>query len=157
MSGNLPLSMRLFTPFYQFLLWAALLLLGASFIQPGLPADIHIGDTYFVFNLATLLRAMAFGCFLLWLLYGVNKPFLYSAKMTRIHVLVTLVSLVAVAVTTLWVNSLRKELTPMRQDLWIAYYRWQQVENIAIVIVFAAQVLFLMHLGIGIKRNILKR
>lgn len=152
MSGNLPPSMRPFSPPYQFLLWAAVLLLGTSVFPLRQAADIHLRDTYFVFDLATLLRAMGFGLFLLWLLYLVNRPYLYSAKMTRIHVIVTLVALAAVLATTLWVNSLRKELLPTRQDLWTAYYRWQQVQWIAVTIVAAAQAVFLMNLFMGLKR-----
>jgi hypothetical protein len=144
--------MRIFSPPYQFFLWAALLLLGTSFVVPHRPANIQLHETFFVFDLSVLLRAMALGTFLLWLLYLVNKPFLYSAKMTRIHVMVTLVSVAAVIGTTLWINGMRKELSPADQDLWQAYYRWQQVGNICVVILAAAQVLFLMHLLIGVKR-----
>jgi hypothetical protein len=144
--------MRLFSPPYQFLAWAALLLLGTSFLVPTLPADVHFLNTYYVFELATFLRVSAYGTFLLWLLYLANRPFLSSPKMTRIHVTVTLVSLAVVLGTTLWVNNLRKSLSPAAQDLWRDYYRWQQVLNISVVILAGAQVLFLMHLLIGLKR-----
>lgn len=144
--------MRPFSPIYQFLLWAAVLLLGASAFPLAQPASIHFQDTFFVFSLATLARVMGFGLLLLWLLYLVNKQFLRSAKMTRIHVMVTLVSVVAVIGFALWINGLRKDLLPTRQDLWTAYYRWQQVLNIAIVILAAAQVVFLMNLLMGVKK-----
>jgi hypothetical protein len=148
----LPPPMRLFSPPYQFFLWAAVLLLGASAFPLSQPASIHFQDTFFVFDLATLARVMGFGLFLLWLLYMVNKQFLYSPKMTRIHVVGTLVSVATVVGIALWINSLRKDLTPTRQDLWTAYYRWEQVLNIAIVLLAAAQVVFLMNLLMGVKR-----
>lgn len=149
--------MRLFSPPYQVLVWAALLLLGASFIKPGLSADIHFLDTYYVMTLATLLRSMALGCFVLWLLYLVNRPYFFSDKMIRIHVIVTLVTLAGVLVTTLWINDMQKKLLPTRQDLWTAYYRWEQVQRIAITLVAAAQVVFLMNLLMGVKRAFRKR
>lgn len=149
--------MRLFTPPYQYFLWVALLLLALSFVLPHVAADIRFQDTYFVFNLAALLRASALGLFLLWLLYLVNKPFLYSSKLTRIHVLATLVSLVAVIGTTLQTNHLRKQLTPIAQELWQSYYRWGQILNIALVLLFAAQVVFLFHLALGMKRTFLRQ
>jgi hypothetical protein len=145
-------SMRPFSPPYQFLLWAAIALFGASAFPLRQAADIHVHDTYFVFDLATLLRAMGFGLFLLWLFYLVNKPLLHSPKLTRIHVVVTLVGTAAVIATTLWVNSLRKSLTPGAQELWQAYYRWEGVLNIAIVILAAAQAVFLMNVLMGLKR-----
>lgn len=148
--------MRLFQPIYQWLVLAAAALLIASFLTPDLSADIRFQDRFFVFDLATLLRALALGSFLLWLLYLVNRQYLHSPKLTRIHVMVTLVSIAAVIGMTLWINDLRKSLTPARQDLWQTYYRSEQVLNIAIVILAAAQAVFLMNLMLGLKRKLIK-
>lgn len=153
----MPSSMRPFSPPYQWFLWAALLLLGASFFRADLRADIHLHDTFFVFDLAHLLRTMAFGTFLLWLLYLVNKSYLHSAKMTRIHVVVTLASLVALLGITLWISNMRDELLPTRQDAWTTYYRSRQVQMIALTLLAAAQVVFLMNLLMGVKRAFRKR
>lgn len=150
-------SMRPFSPPYQFFLWAAVLLLGASFIRPGLRADIHLHDTFFVFNLGQLLRALAFGTFLLWLLYLVNKPYLHSAKMIRIHVVVTLVSLAALLGITLWISTMRDDLLPTRQDAWTVYYRARQVQMITLTLLAGAQVVFLMNLLMGVKRAFRKK
>lgn len=144
--------MRPFSPIYQLFLWVALLLLGASFLSPNLRADIHLHDTFFVFDLALLLRSMALGTFLLWLLYLVNRPYLHSAKMTRIHVVVTLVGLVALLGITLWISNMRDDLLPTRQDAWTVYYRARQVQMIALTLLAGAQVVFLMNLFMGLKR-----
>lgn len=144
--------MLLISPPYRLFILAALALLVASFFTADQTVDVHLHDTYFVFDLPSLLWAMSFGLFLLWLLYEVNKRLLYSQQLTRVHVGLTLVGLAVALGVALWINKRLNNRSPLSLDdaysfLWLERTLW-----FSILLLVAAQLIFVVNLVIGLMR-----
>ena len=145
-------TMRLHATPYHLFAAAAILLLLVSFFVSQQTLDMHLLDTYYVFDQPSLFRALSFALFLLWLLYVVNRRIIYSEKFTRAHVVATLLSLSLVLGSTLWTNKLRKDRTYLTQEGMAEYYRWEQVLGFFIIIMVAVQAVFLLNLVIGLVK-----
>ena len=144
--------MFLISPPYRLFILAALALLVASFFTANQIVKVHLHDTYYVFDLPTLLWALSFGLFLLWLLYEVNKRLLYSRQLIRVHVLITLVGLAAALGLALWINNRLQNRSPLSltdasSSLWQERTLW-----FSILLVAAVQVVFLLNVAIGLVR-----
>ena len=79
-------------PYNSFLI-AALVLFIAGFFTSLPRLDIHLNDTYFVIKFKFLRWVPSFISFFLWCLYRVTHRLLLLKAITRIHVILTCISL----------------------------------------------------------------
>ena len=144
--------MLLISPPYRLLVLAALALLVASFFTANQTLDVHLHDTYYVFDQPTLLWALSFGLFLLWLLYEVNKRFLYSRQLTRVHVWVTLAGVVVALGAVLWINKGLQERSPLTAGNVPPNLVPERILNYSILLLAAVQVVLLFNVVLGLVR-----
>jgi hypothetical protein len=144
--------MLLISPPYRLFILAALALLVASFFTANQTLSVRLHDTYYVFERPTLLWAMSFGLFLLWLLYEVNKRLLYSWQLSKIHVGLTLVSLAAALGMVVWINKRLQFRSPLSLEDAPTDRLLERILGYSILLLVAAQVVFVVNLMIGLVR-----
>ena len=140
-------------PFHLFLITAIILFLFSLF-SPDHGLDLLLHDTYFVIDGQVLYRRAALNLLLLWAIYFLARKFLFSKKLTWIHVIFTL------ALVFVWI-------VPIFRNYWDGtthyadYSGWESVQNfntiayfqLALALAFVlAQILFLIHLITGAVR-----
>ncbi len=84
--------MRLYQRPYHLLLLTAILLFIGGLFSINTPIDVHLHDTYFVFPLSFLVWVLTLILFFFWSLYLATRQFLFSKKLTWIHVILTVLS-----------------------------------------------------------------
>jgi hypothetical protein len=77
---------------YSLLLIAAIPLLIAGLVGANTPVDIHIHATYFIFPLASFFSISSIILAILWLLYVLTKKWLFSEKLSWIHIVSSIVT-----------------------------------------------------------------
>jgi hypothetical protein len=146
-------TMRLFTPLYRLFVWAAIILLTASFFTSRQTLDVHLHDTFYILDLSDLFRATAFSLFLLWLLYEVNRRLLYSRKFIGFHVVTTLLGLAFFFGTAWWNHKLLRDRTTMSLDDMPSTILWERLVSFSILLLLAAQVVFILNIVIGLIKG----
>jgi peptidoglycan/LPS O-acetylase OafA/YrhL len=144
--------MLLISPPYRLFILAAFALLVASFFTANQIVEVHLNDTYYIFDLPTLLWALSFGLFLLWLLYEVNKRMLYSRQLVRVHVLITLVGVAAALGLVLRISNRLQNRPPLSLDDASSSLLQERILWFSILLVAAVQVVFFLNVVIGLVR-----
>lgn len=145
--------MLLLSPPYRLLVLAALALLVASFFTANQTVYVELRATFYVFDLPTLLWALSFGLFLLWLLYEVNKRWLYSRQLTGVHVGLTLVSAAAALAMVLWINHQMQDRSPLSLEHVTASQLPEWILWLSILLLLAVQAVFLFNVIMGLVRD----
>jgi len=145
--------MPLITPLYRLFALAAMALLAASFFTSRQTLDLHLHDTFYILDLSYLLRVTAFSLFLLWLLYEVNRRLLYSRKFIGFHVAATLLGIAFFFGTAWWNHKLLRDRTPISLDDMPSTILWERLVSFSILLLLAAQVVFILNIVIGLTKG----
>ena len=79
---------------YDLLLWIVILLIAVSLFVWNKTIDLLFHDTYFILSISHVFWATAIWLIFIWILYVLTRRILYSKILTRIHVVVTIVSII---------------------------------------------------------------
>ncbi|MEO6916001.1 MAG: hypothetical protein ABI151_10410 [Chitinophagaceae bacterium] len=140
--------MKLLSPIYNLLSITAVILIIPSFLFGKQSFDVHIYNTYFIIGVGQFLKLNSFILLALWMIYKLCDNVLYSAKLTGIHVIVSVLSIVLVSTSffwgkfTLWTpgNRYVEPVTPSA----VAWMANAQGAILILVIAFAVAQLFLI-------------
>jgi heme/copper-type cytochrome/quinol oxidase subunit 1 len=78
---------------YHFLLIAAILVLILSIIVSNLALDIHMHDTYFIISWTHIYWVLVLALLFFWILYLCMNQFMYSRKLSLIHIILTILTI----------------------------------------------------------------
>lgn len=142
---------------FQLLLAFAILLILSSFLAGRGTLDIHLSDTYYVFDGVFIIRAMAMLLLLDWLLYRFTYKFLFSRALIWVHVLIT-IALVIVVVVFLF-----SEGRPHPRRYFD--YNYTDISDVSgknvinfipgfIILLLLAQLLYIINLLLGVLRRL---
>lgn len=144
---------------YGILTLAALLVIIASFAVKG-ALDIHLHDTYLVIAHAHLFWAVALFLLLLAFFYRTLRQLLFSRWLTWIHIVLTLAGLALVILPFQYQGFSGMPRRYYDYSAWETHRSFQeQNQLVALVILcwFFAQVLFLLHILLGLLRLFSRR
>ncbi len=130
----------------------------SSFIIKGRTIDIQLHDAYFVIDYSHVFSIISVFVSLLWILYRVLAKYLWSKKLTWIHVLSTFFCLL------LLFNVIGFFIDPMLLSPKRSYYSYNESQNyfrmngviiitFAVIILFFSQFLFLINIIVGIIKK----
>ncbi|WP_073079681.1 hypothetical protein [Chitinophaga jiangningensis] len=140
-------------PWHLFLL-ISIALVSVAFMFRADQFYLHFDDTYYVLTYGLVFGAGAIFFVLPWLLYQLVHHWLYSARLSRIHIYGTVAMLLSIIGLMLWESAQQKVVTAPSMEV---YNRWQtffQVSVLSCTVAFLAlQLLFVYHLLKGILRT----
>lgn len=148
---------------YKLLLWIGVLILLISNLVPN-SADayeIRTHDTYFLISRTQILWVLTFVALFIWQLYVLTHRYLYSQKLTWIHVVITLITilffLMALLLNKNWLNQALVQHMDIRK---ITSFNGDSVFTIVIDLLLKAMILgqcvFVFNLGLGVKNRMSK-
>ena len=135
--------------YYSWLLLIALALFFISFFIPSQTFDIHFHDTYFVFDAQYLIW---FACILLlaaWLFYKVIHTYLFSKKLSYIHIWLTIISIVIILISLFIVQNSVIKVKPVDFSDWEKRSKLNVVNQVAawsVLLLITTQVLIVLNL-----------
>jgi heme/copper-type cytochrome/quinol oxidase subunit 1 len=155
--------MKPFKRFYDILLLLGFIFVLISFVSfKEQTLDIHLHDTYFVIAIRHIVWILALILWIVWGAYKLLNRFLFSEKLTRIHV-VTTALLFLINIILLFGNftmSIVNNGAPIRYN---DYSGWSSVKNmldlsgtetkiliLASVVLLLGQLIFPINLSIGL-------
>lgn len=140
---------------------AALVVLAASFFIAQRPVVLQLADTYYVFE--SQFAYYFFSGLLLsgWLIYRFSTALLYSMTLAWIHVILSLILIIAILVKLV---SDESELSGMPRRYYdfesggtvLAFFRDNPV-LFFLMLLLVVQLLYLVNLGLGIRKKSIRR
>lgn len=143
------------------LLLAAIIMVIAGLLMPddSVPG-IHLHDTYIVLS-SSYYAWCSVSLFLIWIIYLFTNKFLYSKRLTWVHIIITIACCLLIPALPYLCTSSYQGLAGMpRRYLDYSEFGWFNVfdrfsEPMRIVFWFfvAAQLLYIINLGIGLFKR----
>lgn len=141
---------------YSLLIFMALLLFVSSFIVSDRTVDIHLYDTYFVFDFAFVFWSLSLILFIYWLIYIVTKQVLYSRFLSWTHIATTILAVVVIVTSSIWGEYVSM---PVKGSISFQdFKRYQRVSNIItlnILSLILSQILYIVNLVVGLVRKMM--
>lgn len=145
---------------YHLLPLAAAVLIVAGLLSGNSSVDIHLHDTFYVLPSASFIWLSVTALLLLWLVYLLTKNVLYSMRLSRIHIFLSLVTSILIVLVPNFLTLVVKEY----QDLSYANlferaesigYKIRLYSIILFVFILAGQSILLINfvLGVGQKNR----
>ena len=137
---------------YSLLIITAILLLIAALFSTNSTVNIHVHATYLMIPLPFFASMPSMLLAILWLLYVLTKKYLYSKKLSWIHVLISIIASLFVIVLPYVATYIYAE--PEHYKIFSTL-----TENIltALVILIIAQLLYFVNLCIGLSKGVEKQ
>ncbi len=148
---------------HNLLLFTAILILLTSFFTADNTLDIHLHDTFIIFNLKQSLWIFIIALILFWLLNLFTKRFLFSKLLTRLHVLFLTGASLAYMVISFYAKNNYNGLGGMPRRYydhsgWNNFSRYANLSNIILLLalLFALGILlYLVNLITGIIKKLI--
>jgi hypothetical protein len=143
---------------YHLLPMAAVAIAIVGLLSGNSTVDIHLHDTYFVLASVTFIWLSAAALLLLWILYLFTKNVLYSSRLSRIHIFLSILSAVFIAILPYLLTLIVKEYSELSyQNLShraSAIGDKVRLCSIALIIlILAGQSIWFVNLVLGIVHN----
>jgi len=137
---------------YAAQLWPALVLIVLSLIVADRSTiDVHIHDTYFVLSTKFVLRLFAAILILFWFMYLLVGSLMFSAVLTRLHVLLNVLAIASLALATLIVGKY------VDFSIWPTGFRGSSRLSAFVTwsgaVLILSQLLFIFNLLAGVTRR----
>jgi hypothetical protein len=114
---------------------------------------IHLHDTYYIIYLQSVYRLFAAGYILYWLLYLCTIKLLHSKTLTWIHVILTLIFAILLAVAPFWLNEPQRSVNNDYADVG-KQFRIERIISIILLVAAFGQLIYVGNLIAGvIKKN----
>lgn len=126
-------------PYFLFLLTGVILII-ATFFTFDQTIDFSFHDTYFVVAVNYFIWAAAILFFLLWGIYKVTDRFLWTKKLTWIHVSLTILVLILLSIIGFWHD---KILPPIKRDT-VSYQDIIDVQKREGILAYPIMILFIV-------------
>ena len=120
--------------------------------------DIHFHDTYFVLAYAHVFWLFGFIFLFLWTLYTLTKNVLFSKTLTWIHVIITVLTLIILALTFKLDNTVLISNSPTYNDAnnwdsFVTYSRFHRTMTIVTIILLIGQTTFVINVFAGLLKR----
>jgi heme/copper-type cytochrome/quinol oxidase subunit 1 len=147
--------MNFLFPRYNLFLAAALLSGLCAFLVKDGTFDIQLSDTYYVIAHVHLFEIVSILLFSGWLLYRLTSRWLYSARLSFAHIVLTLLSLLIILADGLWLGQPPVLRHGMNFPGLAAFRRFDLYNHIlddCLLVLAAAQGLYFVNLVPGIVK-----
>ena len=146
---------------YDLLVPVLVILLAMYFFIPTYKTlDIHLWDSYYIITLRSVCLISALFLVLLWILYRLTSPFLFSKQLTWIHVVLTLAILSFLVVAPLISDSFFNPPPVRFQQLTyprlFGSRRIVPAMAILLGVFFLSQIIYLVNILAGILNKFIK-
>ncbi len=135
-------------PYSLFIIVAIFQVLVSFFIN-NYSFDIRMHDTYFVFAIAHVLILLSFLCMFYWTIYKFTTAILYSAILSWLHIIFTLLTFLFIALLVVFNNSLIEKLS----NDFSLFSIYKSIYFIVFFVFVIAQLLLFINLTGGIIKR----
>jgi cytochrome c oxidase subunit I len=153
--------MKLKIKSYQFFLITAVLIFLSSFFVSNQALDIHMHDTYLIISWSHIYWGLVLMLLFLWILYVCMNQWMYSKRLSLIHIILTITTIVLIVVMLFMIlQQFHKGLAGMPRHYYDygnsylnTYYslrKSQQTLTLIAVILSFGQIIFPINLIVGI-------
>lgn len=138
---------------YSALLFTGIIFLFMSLFKSESTLDIHLHDTYYVISRQSIYRFFAAVYILYWLLYFCTIRLLHSKMLTWIHVILTLLFAILLAITPFWLNEPQRPVGDNYINAADQFNRERIIAIILLIITFG-QLVYVGNLITGVVKKI---
>ena len=146
--------MILIKPLHNLLLFFSSVFFIAAFFTLRKTLDIHLHDTMFVIGFAHIFMFAAVYFALLWLLYTFTKKNIWSEKLYRVHILLSVILVSVIIAAALWSNPVLEAY--INDDLHRRATLAAEIGNVivgALLTLTTVQLLYPLNLIIGLVKH----
>ncbi len=140
--SNSPNEQRLILSPWQLFLFAAIISLVFAFFSNKNTIDIHLHDTYYVIRSSHVRFALCCYFLFIWLLYFFSKKFLWSNKLTWLHIIFTFAGLLVLKSAYLFFDNNKTSFAKFQIQ--------GSLISMALLVFVIAQLLFILNILGGI-------
>lgn len=149
---------------YHLLLLTALILVVVSFfvLERSISVIIHVQDSYYVIAYLHIYWVLAILLFFEWILYALTTRAVYSMLLSRIHILITIVCCLSLAILLYYVDDASGPTARRYFDFgsWVSFENFtglMKVFAIVLLVLIIVQILFVVNVMVGIFRKLSNR
>jgi hypothetical protein len=140
---------------YHLLLLAAVAIAIVGLLSGNATVDIHLHDTYFVLPSVAFIWFSVAALLLFWILYMFTKNVLYSLRLSRIHIFLSILSAVFIAILPYLLTLIVKEYSELYYQNFLDRAagigdRIRLYSIAALIMILAGQSILLINLVLGI-------
>lgn len=139
---------------YHLLAFAAIILILLSWVPFEKTTDLHLHDSYLVFDYAFMLRAIAMLMLLFWLLYNYTRYFLFSKQLIWVHIILSMTILICVIFCIIRINHVhRPDINTDNGWALKVHSKTRLLIPVLIVFFLLAQLVYIINLLLGLIKK----